>query len=423
MINASNGINHRPPRPEALTVQPDYIPAELRALPQWVNWKYEYQPERNPKKPWTKPPFQTNGYHAKSNDPDTWVSFEEAWHHVRGFDGLGFTPTEQDPYTLVDLDDCRDPQTGAIAQRAQQIIQTLDSYTELSPSGTGIRIIVRGKLPAQGRKKNDIEIYDTGHYLTLTGYHLEGTPLEIHERQAEIEAIHAEVFGPQSQPQGNRNSKGPSGGTSAGLSDGEVLHKAFAAKNGERISRLYLLGDISNYNGDDSAADLALCDFLAFYTGPDLAQLDRLFRGSKLFRPEKWDVKHYADGHTYGQGTMDKALEGATEFYHTGRPNSNGSEPSAGSPDTEEADWPAREPLPEKLAAPTLPAEMIPEAYRQWALDVARQACFPPVMVVVPALVATSTVIGRKLGIRPWRFDNYTFPPICGALSSLARPA
>jgi putative DNA primase/helicase len=300
MTNTSN----RPPRPEALTVQPDNIPVELRVLPQWVTWKYEYQPERNPTKPWT--------------------SFETALQHVGRFDGLGFTPTDQDPYTFIDLDECRDPLTGGIAAWAQRFVDILDSYCEVSPSGTGLRIIVKGKLPPAGRKKGNVEMYQTGHYLTVTGHHLEGTPREIQERQAQIDAVHSDVFRPQSQPLPNSNSKSSPEYASSGLSDGEVLSKACSARNGEKIYRLYHLGDTSDYGGDDSAADLALCDLLVFYTGPDEAQLDRIFRGSRLFRPEKWDKRHHSDGRTYGQMTIGRALERTTEFYQPSRSDTNG---------------------------------------------------------------------------------------------------
>jgi putative DNA primase/helicase len=290
------------------------------------------------KKPWTKPPFQVNGNYAKSTDPRTWTSFEEALLHIGNFDGIGFAPTEEDPYALIDLDNCRDPQTGEITAWGQKIIQQAMSYTEVSPTGTGIRIIAKGTLPPEGRKKGDIEIYNTGHYLTLTGHHVVGTPLKIHERQSEIQAIHTDVFGPR-----NQNGKNPAGNTSPQLSDGEILDRAFSAKNSAKIRQLYLLGDTSGYNSS-SEADLALCDLLVFYTGTDLAQLDRLFRGSKLFRSEKWDAKHYADGRTYGQGVTDKALEGKTDFYS---PNGTGasahtkgkrdqSEPLGSDPDAEE---------------------------------------------------------------------------------------
>jgi putative DNA primase/helicase len=411
VTNSSNGHSSIPPKPQALDVLPENIQVELRERKQWLNWKYTYEPERNPDKPWTKPPFQVNGSHAKSNDPNTWTSFERAMSHVGDFDGVGYCPADQDPYTLIDLDHCRDPLTGEIAAWAQRIIDILDSYTEISPTGTGIRIITKGKLPPTGRKKGNVEMYQTGHYLTITGHHLEGTPREIQERQAQIAIVHSEVFGPQGQPPPNSEDNSSQGGASSGLSDREVLDKAFSASNQEKIISLYVFGDTSNYPSE-SEADMALIGCLAFYTGPDTAQLDRLFRGSKLFRPEKWGKRHFASGETYGEHTIAKVLEDKTEFYHVG--GFNDTEP--------EEPWPEPQPQPGKPVAPTLPGDMIPESYRPWIVDVAQHACFPLEMVAVPVLVGTTTIVGRKLAIRPWGYNDYTIPAnLWGAI--VARPA
>lgn len=100
-----------------------------------------------------------------------------------------------------------------------------------------------------------------------------------------------------------------------GLDDQDVIGLAMNAKNGSAFAALWR-GDTSEYAGDDSAADLGCCNYLAFYcSGPE--QIDRLFRASGLYRP-KWDERHYADGTTYGQATVDRAVEGRTEFYASG---------------------------------------------------------------------------------------------------------
>jgi putative DNA primase/helicase len=410
MTSHTNGHTSIPPKPQALPVQPDNIPVELRTRHQWVNWRYEYQPERNPRKPWTKPPFQINGNHASSTGPHTWTTFDIALQVIRNFDGLGFAPSEQDPYTFTDLDHCRDPVTGEIASWAQRIVDTLGSYTEVSPSGTGIRIITKGKLPPYGRKKGNVEMYHTGHYLTLTGHHLAGTPREIQERQTEIDTIHAEVFGHQSQPQNYQSGKGPAEHTAPGLSDGEVLSKACTAKNGERVYRLYHLGDTSGYDSDDSAADLALCGLLAFYTGPDTAQLDRLFRGSKLFR-EKWDRQHYSDGRTYGQGTIEKALEDKTEFYSS---HSNGvyaqTKPPIPDEETAQPTW-----APSHTEVPTLPDDVWVgwlKKFRDWVLPTTDGAIEG---IFAVASMDVGLAIGRDTSIYYFRptFANF-YTTLCG---------
>ena len=84
------------------------------------------------------------------------------------FDGIGFMFSSGDPYTFIDLDKCRDPETGEIGQEAQEIIDSLGGYAEVSPSGEGVHIFVRGKVP-RGRKRGWIEVYSTERYATITG--------------------------------------------------------------------------------------------------------------------------------------------------------------------------------------------------------------------------------------------------------------
>ena len=114
---------------------------------------------------------------AKINDPSTWYSFGAtitAYEFGRGnFDGLMFALTVDDPFVFVDLDHCRDPQTGHIEHLARTYINRLAGYTELSPSGTGVHVFVRGRLPDFGRKKGNFEVYSSARFATMTGHRLE----------------------------------------------------------------------------------------------------------------------------------------------------------------------------------------------------------------------------------------------------------
>ena len=74
------------------------------------------------------------------------------------------------------------------------IVQQLDSYTEISPSGTGLRIFIRAKLPPKDRKIGNFECYESGRYLTVTGHHVEGTPLSVEQRQLEMTQVHTDMF-------------------------------------------------------------------------------------------------------------------------------------------------------------------------------------------------------------------------------------
>lgn len=218
---------------------------------------------------------------------------------------MGYVLSPNDPYVGIDLDKCRDPHSGRIEPWAKAIVKRLDSYTEISPSGTGLRIFIRGTLPAHGRRKGHIEIYSQARFLTITGQHYLAAPDTIQDRADELLTWHLEIFGPPPAPRQN----GQVARAPVQLADADLLLKARSAENGGRFWALWN-GDYSAY-GSQSEADLALVNHLAFWTGPDSARLDQLFRSSGLMR-EKWDRQDYRDR------TIDKALEGRTEYYSGG---------------------------------------------------------------------------------------------------------
>jgi primase-polymerase (primpol)-like protein len=170
------------------------IPQELGSYTQWVAWKNQACHSGNGK--CKKIPVNTKtGGNASISKPDTWGTFEEtseyyAWNKEDGLDGIGFVFTEDDPFYGVDLDNCRDPETGLIEGWAVDILKQLNSYCEISPSGTGIKVFAKGSLPGPGRNFGNIEMYDTGRYFTLTGEVLDGYPKSIEERKIEIEALY-----------------------------------------------------------------------------------------------------------------------------------------------------------------------------------------------------------------------------------------
>lgn len=163
----------RPPRPVAPTVKPANIPRVLKNRSQWVLWNYTWSAKQSK---WTKRPLMPNGHPASSTDPATWSDYGTALAALprKGFngrpqyDGLGFVLSADDPFTGIDLDHCIED--GKLTEWAQHVVNTLASYTETSPSGDGLRIFVRGKLPGGGGRKNgQIEIYDRARFLTITG--------------------------------------------------------------------------------------------------------------------------------------------------------------------------------------------------------------------------------------------------------------
>jgi hypothetical protein len=288
------------------------IPAMLISRRQWVAWRVD---ERNGKP--TKIPINAaTGAPAATNRSNTWASFDEAcrrWE-TDGLAGVGYVFSPDDGLTGVDLDKCRDPETGDIEQWAKEIVTELDSYTEISPSKRGLHILLAGKLPNGERRKDRIEMYDRGRYFTVTGDHLAGTPTDIKSREGELWNLHCRVFGGFELPAANdqHTSQHPSA-----LSDHELIKRASSAKNGTKFSRLWN-GDWQNEGyHSQSEADAALCTLLAFWADKDNSRIDRLFRRSALYRP-KWNEKHFHDGRTYGEETIAQGLALVSQSY--GRP-------------------------------------------------------------------------------------------------------
>ena len=167
----------------------DNIPNSLKKYNQWIGWVFE--PTAQGKK--TKiPKHIVNGYGASSKKPEDWVNFETCLKYMHNFDGIGFVPTKADPFVLWDLDDCYSISNARLSAIANEIKNCLNSYTEYSPSGKGIRIIVEGTIGPFGRRNrtDKIEVYDSKQYLTITGDHLPGTPKQIQTRHEICAELH-----------------------------------------------------------------------------------------------------------------------------------------------------------------------------------------------------------------------------------------
>ncbi|MCX5971195.1 MAG: phage/plasmid primase, P4 family, partial [Coprothermobacterota bacterium] len=293
-----------PPRAEPLRLL--RLPEELCRTPHWVLYTLRWSPGRGK---WDKLPRQADFRMASHADPPTWTTFEEALTAFCGdgrFAGLGFVFAEDDSFVGFDLDDARDPVKGEIiSPRVEEVIYGLASYTEVTPSGRGYHVLLKGRLPGGGRKNPSlgIEVYDRRRFFTMTGDSLPGLGT-IEERQTELDALYPILFPSQELVVVGVRGKAPP----SSLSDSELLAKAQAAKNGGDFTTLWR-GDWQGAGyPSQSEADQALASHLAFWTGGEILQMDRLFRASGLFR-SKWDQVHYADGKTYGQVTSQKSSD------------------------------------------------------------------------------------------------------------------
>ena len=289
-----------------MTLTVTMIPTDLRAREQWICWRYVPRPTKP--KPDKVPYNARTGQEASTTDPATWSPHETAVQVRARYDGIGYVFAPEDNTTGIDLDGCRNPGTGEIADWALEILGDTQSYTEISPSGTGLHILVRGVLPPGARKRGPIEMYDQGRYFTVTGQHLDGTPTEIRPPALALDLLHAKLLPARLAP--DRNGQKLRAAPVA-LDDAALLDRARQAANGAKFTRLYDRGDLDGYPSA-SEADLGLCHLLAFWTGRDVARIDCLFRASALMR-DKWDERRGAE--TYGEQTVRRAVTGCVETY------------------------------------------------------------------------------------------------------------
>lgn len=394
-------------KPVALEVQAEGIPAELRNRWQWVCWKYARKDGR-----WTKVPITSKGRSADSTDSLTWSSCDAALayykRHRDVVDGIGYVFTKDDPYSGVDLDDCRNAETGEITDWGQKLIALLDSYTEVSPSRTGGKCFVKAsKLPrwkcSKKYKDGKVEIYDKERFFCVTGVCLAGVTIE--ERQEQLEQVYAEVWGQKSPSSAEVDFDGDGAApskkseTTHEITDEMIIGKAMTASNGDKFRALWE-GSANGHGGDESSADLALCDYLRFWCGPDKNRIDALFRRSGLMR-DKWDAQRGEK--TYGERTIDKALD-SSEFYDW--TSTNGFKATGTTPKNETEDGKSQlsEEIPAAVPTTRWPDDPAPQAFYGLAGDFVRviepSTEADPMALLVQLLVCFGNAAGKTAHFR-----------------------
>jgi putative DNA primase/helicase len=311
------------------------VPTLLKDLPNWIWWRLE----KNKDGAETKVPYVAGSWnrHASSTDPSTWTTFEGAVDGavLSSTQGIGFVihgAAADKKIVGFDLDGCRNSKTGELSDWAQTLVYALESYTEVTPSGTGIRIWVVGKLPDGARVFNvdpaagfghkvKIEVFDHARYFTITGQIYDAlTPTEIAPRNlSEAYKICRDIqaqFPVAASPKNGQPDQNLGAGTGAEIvrtnpGSGSIITDKLAEK-----VQLFMHGHIvpgskpfviSNDQGDSltypsqSEADMALCTLLAI-KGLDPAQIDVQFRQSALYR-DKWER------HDYRKDTIQKAIK------------------------------------------------------------------------------------------------------------------
>ncbi len=306
------------------------VPDELKGYRQWIVWKLEQKPavegKKQPKP--TKVPYSPITHRRSGSNEtyrETWGSFEDACQaYATGkFSGISLAITESDPFVVIDFDHCINE--GQIEDWVEKWIDKLDSYAEISPSGTGIHIIMRGKKPGSKCKKvqpdYEIEMYEKVRFLTITGHVVDEKHFLSQEQDALTE-LYNERIDIDPKPVAQPASSAPA--EPLEMDDHTLLAKIRGSKQAPKFDRL-MAGDTSGYaNADNeghSEADMALCCMLAWWTNKDPERIDRLFRTSQLLRP-KWDESR-GDAGTYGQMTIREAINKTEGGYQPNQRKSN----------------------------------------------------------------------------------------------------
>ncbi len=289
----------------------DKIPIELKETSQWIIWRYV---QRKNEKKLTKPPYSAKTLRSCDvTNPNSWCSFEVAVAvcQEHSFDGIDFVLANG--YCGVDLDYCVNVETLEIDPHAKVVIETLNSYSEFSPSSTGLHVLVKatikgaGLAPTINGKK--YELFGSNpegtpnKYFTVTGYHLEDTPQIVYERQDAFNQLYDWVKENSTRKQAKNKTcvaqvqKMRAKPNMLTFSDESILQLARKAKNGAKFEKLFA-GDASDYlkpdgSPDLSAGDLALVDILCFYSNDD-EQVARLWKASGFNRPKLLDRDDYA---------------------------------------------------------------------------------------------------------------------------------
>lgn len=289
------------------------IPQSLRDTALWCVWRLQVRAGED--KP-TKVPYNPlTGKGAKSNDRSTFARFGQARMamDMNGYDGLGVGVF--DDLCVIDLDHCVDD-NGEFSDLSSEIFNLMNTYAEVSPSGTGIHLYFRAPGLVYNKEKyyiknpkNGIEIYVAGatnRFITVTGYALNDAG--INDRTEQLQEL-LERYMCREVPQ-KLISRPDMPRVRLSFNDDRLIKAACAAKNGDLFKRL-MKGDMSGYKSHNEA-DLALCNILAFWTSKDYAQMDRIFRTSDLMRP-KWDEKRGIT--TYGAMTIQNAINCVNTTY------------------------------------------------------------------------------------------------------------
>ena len=242
------------------------------------------------------------GKFAESDNPKTWTDFDSACKYAKEHGGvaLAYALDGKDGIACIDLDKCIG-EDGKRTPLAEEVLSKCGkTYIEHSLSGKGLHIFGRTKGAdlRSFSKDGDMEYYQGGQFIAMTG---DGTGFyQLGDFDTpEMKALLERKL--ERRTEWTNVGKGEAGLTQ--MDDRELLEKAFSAKNGDTVRRLYNGEDLRN---NHSNSDMSLMNYLAFYSGGNVEQMTRIFATSGLYRPEK-DASYY-------EHTAIKAAKGTPHY-------------------------------------------------------------------------------------------------------------
>lgn len=267
----------------------------------WVNYRIIIRDGEKRKVPYT-----AAGKLASTTDPETWSTYDVA---IKSSSDIGIVFTPEQTLLGIDIDHCLTGNEITHEKREiiAQFIADADTYTEISPSGTGLHSFLKLTEPItlEANKKAPFELYTKGRYFTVTNNpYKEARPVRVVTSKEALKLI--SILG---YPWGRDNQKHTQQPTHSPVDDAEIIERIFTSKNGAKIRVLYN-GDITGYNGDDSAADMALCSHLAFCTEKNIEQMERIWLASPLGARNKTQERK-----DYREKTISAAILGCKEVY------------------------------------------------------------------------------------------------------------
>jgi len=406
-LSSLGNRGHQHPVWEGLKPEPGNVPEGLKALNQWVLWQAKKRP--NGKR--SKVPYSaTTGRHADITDSKTWSDWNTAWaayeEQSDSYDGVGFVVTADDGLLGIDLDHCVDPASGEPTAEAAATIERCGTYAEISPSGTGVRIIGYGKQITAACPDRGIEIYSHGRFFTITGQRINGAdPATIPDAVLEELAVFARRPREQTDavPQMRRGS--------ASVELVSDLRSALAFMRSDNRDLWVRMGMALKELGD--AGRGLWMEWSQTSPKFDLADAARVWDS---FNPDRTGYAAVFAEAKRGGWVKPIARRGQTQSQPSSAdptpPVARESSGSVGS-DKGTEDWPKPKPISaELLPVPAFDAEvLLPQPLRDWVMDEADRMPCPPDYIAAAALVLLGSVIGARCAIRPKSRDDWEVVP------------